>query len=209
MHRELAACRACATVVGPSVPGPPIVSEVMLVGQAPGVHEAGLGRPFAWTAGRTLFGWFEQALGLDEQSVREHVYFTAVARCFPGKAKCGSGDRRPDRAEIAACRPFLAREVRILRPRLILAVGTLAITEILSAQIAGRTLDAIIGRSYRARWHDVDVDVIPLPHPSGASPWPRIEPGKTLLAAAMQQMREHPALLDVQRKAQRSAPTPE
>ncbi len=209
MHRELAACRACATVVGPSVPGPATVSEVMLVGQAPGVHEAGLGRPFAWTAGRTLFSWFEQALGLDEKSVREQVYFAAVARCFPGKAKGGSGDRRPDRAEIAACRPFLAREVQILRPRLVLAVGTLAIAEILSEQVAGRTLDAIIGRSYRARWHGVDVDVIPLPHPSGASPWPRIEPGKTLLAAALQQMREHPAFALRSASAQRSAPTPE
>lgn len=166
----------------------------MLVGQAPGVHEAGLGRPFAWTAGRTLFRWFEQALGADEPAVREKVYFAAVARCFPGKAK-GGGDRRPDRHEIAACRRFLEREVQILRPRLILAVGTLAITEILGAQVAGLRLDEIIGRVYQTRWHGVALDVIPLPHPSGASPWPKIEPGKSLLAQAMQQVRDHAAVV--------------
>ena len=177
-----------------------MLTAIVLVGQAPGVHEAGIGRPFAWTAGRTLFQWFESALGLDEARVRESVYFTAVARCFPGKAKGGSGDRRPDRHEIAACRPFLVREIQILRPRLILAVGTLAITEVLGEQVAGQKLDAIIGRSYRVRWHGVDADVIPLPHPSGASPWPRIEPGKTLLAAALGLAREHPAVRDLRRE---------
>ena len=44
----------------PPVSGGPVLSKVMLVGQAPGVREPVLGKPFAWTAGRTLFGWFEQ-----------------------------------------------------------------------------------------------------------------------------------------------------
>jgi uracil-DNA glycosylase len=193
VHQELAACHACSGVVGPSVYGPPVLARVMLVGQAPGVHEAGIGRPFAWTAGRTLFRWFENVLGLDEKTFRENVYFTAVARCFPGKAKSG-GDRRPDRDEIEACRPFLAREVEILRPQLILAVGTLAITQVLGDRVAGMKLDQIIGTMHRVRWHGVTADVIPLPHPSGASPWPKIEPGKTLLAEAMQLVRAHPAM---------------
>lgn len=180
-------------MVGPAVHGPPVRTRVMLVGQAPGVHEAGIGRPFAWTAGRTLFRWFEQAVGLDEKAFREKVYFTAIARCFPGKAK-GGGDRRPDRNEIQACRPFLAEEVRSLRPRLVLAVGTLAIGEVLGEQVAGQRLEKIIGRSFHTRWHDVEVDVIPLPHPSGASPWPKIEPGKTLLALALERVRVHPAM---------------
>lgn len=193
LHRELAACHACPTVVGPSVHGPAVFGEIMLVGQAPGVHEAGLGRPFAWTAGRTLFRWFEDSVGLDERTVREHVYFTAIARCFPGKSKSG-GDRRPDRNEIETCRPFVQREVEILRPTLVLAVGTLAIGEVLGERVAGLRLDEIIGRTYRTTWHGIEIDVVPLPHPSGASPWPKIEPGKSLLRTALAEVRAHPAL---------------
>ena len=163
----------------------------MLVGQAPGVHEASLGRPFAWTAGRTLFRWLEAATALDERAIRERVYFTAVARCFPGKAK-GGGDRPPSRQETAACRPFLAGEVHALRPALVLAVGTHAIREVLGDC---PKLDTIIGTAHHVTWHGVPLDVIPLPHPSGASPWPRMEPGKTLLAAALRRVAAHPAIL--------------
>ena len=69
-----------------------------------------------------------------------------------------------------------------MQPRLIIPVGALAIDEVLG--YVG-PLAAIIGTQRRATFHGVEVDVIPLPHPSGASPWPRIEPGKTLLAKAL------------------------
>ena len=95
LHTELAACTACANMIGPVVHGPPVPSSILLIGQAPGPREGSLGRPFAWTAGRTLFRWFEDAVGATEDDVRAGVYFAAVARCFPGKAK-GGGDRRPD-----------------------------------------------------------------------------------------------------------------
>ena len=54
----------------PPVSGGPVLSKVMLVGQAPGVKEPVLQRPFAWTAGRTLFGWFRQFCGMTEEQVR-------------------------------------------------------------------------------------------------------------------------------------------
>lgn len=192
VQREIAACRRCPGMVGTPVHGPAVQTPVFLLGQAPGPHEAGLGRPFAWTAGRTLFRWFEQALGWDEPTTRDRVYFAAVARCFPGKAK-GGGDRRPDRNEIEACARHLQREVEVLKPRLVLAVGTLAIGEALGASAAGLTLDRLIGTQHRVRWHGLETDVIPLPHPSGASPWPKIEPGKTLLTKAMGLVRAHEA----------------
>src|SRR5687768_14681531 len=117
VHRDLDACRACTGMIGPVVHGPPVLSKIFLVGQAPGPHEGKFGRPFAWTAGKTMFRWFEQFTGIDEETFRAHVYMAAVARCFPGKAK-GGGDRKPDAREIDACRPFLEREVAILKPRL-------------------------------------------------------------------------------------------
>src|ERR1043165_4894202 len=101
-------------MIGPVVHGPPVLSKVFLVGQAPGPHEGKFGKPFAWTAGRTLFRWFEESMGIPEEKFRERIYMAAVARCFPGKAN-GGGDRKPDPKEIEACRTFLVREVDILQ----------------------------------------------------------------------------------------------
>ncbi|WP_437727681.1 uracil-DNA glycosylase family protein [Sorangium sp. So ce861] len=188
LHRELEACRACPKMIGPVVHGPPVPSRILLIGQAPGPREGSLGRPFAWTAGRTLFRWFEAALGVREDELRRRVYMSAVARCFPGKAK-GGGDRKPDPEEILRCRTHLAREVAILEPRLILPVGSLAVEQVLGHR---GPLAGVIGEARRARFHGVEADVICLPHPSGASTWHRTEPGISLLGRALRLIAEHP-----------------
>jgi uracil-DNA glycosylase len=190
LHQKLDACRACPNMIGPVVHGPPVVSRIFLLGQAPGPREGGFGRPFAWTAGRTLFRWFEQATGATEAQFRENIYMAAVARCFPGKAK-GGGDRRPSPEEIARCKPFIAAEVAICQPTLILPIGTLAIEQVLGHK--GPLVD-VVGQLRRVTWHGVEADVIALPHPSGASTWHQMEPGKTLLVAAMEQVAAHPAI---------------
>lgn len=177
-------------MIGPVILGPPVVSRIFLLGQAPGSREGPLGRPFAWTAGRTLFGWFQEALGVDEATFRERVYIAAVARCFPGKTKAG-GDRKPDREEIARCRPFLVRELEVLQPELLLPVGTLAISEVLGES---RPLVEVIGKKMRLRFHGQLMDCIALPHPSGASTWHRTEPGKTLLRKALGLIARHPSV---------------
>jgi uracil-DNA glycosylase len=190
LHGQLDACRACPNVIGPVVHGAPVLSRVMLIGQAPGPREGSFGRPFAWTAGRTMFGWFQQALGADETMFRARVYIAAVARCFPGKAG-GGGDRRPDRDEIARCERWLERESAILEPDLLIPVGTLAIERVLGTK---DPLVDVIGTLKRWPWYGRDVDVIALPHPSGASPWHRIEPGKGLLKKALAKLAKHPAM---------------
>ena len=204
LHGELDGCRLCPKMIGPVVHGPPVMSKVFLVGQAPGPREGGFGRPFAWTAGRTLFRWFEETMGINEEELRAAIYMAAVARCFPGKA-AGGGDRKPDFVEIAKCRPYLEGEVSILRPELVLPVGQLAIGEVLGKEVAGQRLDTIVGRTMKARYHGVDVDVVPLPHPSGASPWHRIEPGKTLLGQALARVKRHPAMREVLANAKAAA----
>jgi len=137
-----------------------------------------------------MFRWFEEALGIDEATFRARVYIAAVARCFPGKAT-GGGDRRPDAGEIERCQPWLAREADILRPELVIAVGTLAIEQVLGMKAP---LTELVGRPRRARWHGRDLDVVALPHPSGASPWHKMEPGKTLLVQALGTLARHPAM---------------
>jgi len=193
LHAELDACVACPSMIRPVVHGPAVDSRVILIGQAPGPREGSFGRPFAWTAGKTLFRWFEESLGVDEETFRARVYIAAVARCFPGKA-AGGGDRRPDPEEIGRCRTFLEREVGILKPELILPVGTMAIEQVLGHK---GPLTEVVGTTRRVTYHGQEVDVIALPHPSGASTWHRMEPGKTLLAKALGRVAKHPAMRDV------------
>ena len=185
----LRACTRCPRMHRPVVVGRPTASRVLLVGQAPGDKEPKLGRPFAWTAGKTLFKWFATAPGWTEDEVRNRIYFAAACRCFPGKRPEG-GDRVPGPEEIANCAVWLEREFALLRPQLVLPVGKLAISLFLGA----RPLAETIGRSFRVDYHGHATDCIPLPHPSGASPWHRMEPGKTLLGRALALAAEHPAM---------------
>ena len=174
-------------MVGRPVIGEPVASPVLLVGQAPGSKEVEVRKPFAWTAGKTMFGWFG-GLGLDETAFRSRVYMAAVCRCFPGKNPAG-GDRVPDTTEIANCSGWLETELRLLRPQLVIPVGKLAIAQFLEVE----RLDAVVGSKHRIRAHGLDIDLVPLPHPSGASVWHRIEPGRTLLAKALKLIAAHPA----------------
>lgn len=187
---RLQSCELCPRMHRPSVLGRPVRSRVLLVGQAPGDKEPKLGRPFAWTAGRTLFRWFHEALGWSEDETRDRIYFAAVCRCFPGKKATG-GDRVPDEDEIAQCGRWLAAEMKLLQPALVLPVGKLAITQFLPAA----PLTEMIGRSFPIRYRDHAADCIPLPHPSGASPWHRMEPGRTLLQQALRRVAAHPAVV--------------
>ncbi|HZR77889.1 MAG TPA: uracil-DNA glycosylase family protein, partial [Chthoniobacterales bacterium] len=154
-----------------------------------GPREPTLKRPFAHTAGQTLFRWFEQFCGMSEATVRAKIYFAAVCRCFPGKAPGGT-DRVPAPDEIRNCAPWMNEEIAILKPRLIIPVGRLAISQFIECE----KLEQVIGREFHGRRADDVFDIIPLPHPSGASPWPKILPGKQLLAKAMRRIARHPAV---------------
>jgi uracil-DNA glycosylase len=172
------------------VSGGAIVSDVMIIGQAPGPREPVLQRPFAHTAGKTLFRWFEEFCGMNEAAVRSKIYFAAVCRCFPGK-NSGGTDRVPAPDEIRNCASWMDDEVEILRPRLIIPVGRLAITRFIDCA----KLEKVIGRKFRVERAGHQFDVIPLPHPSGASPWPKITPGKELLGRALRLIARHSAVV--------------
>jgi len=182
-------CRRCPRMRSTPVSGGPIVSEVILVGQAPGPREPVLQRPFAHTAGQTLFRWLEQSCGLTELQVRSTIYFAAVCRCFPGKNP-GGGDRVPAPDEIRNCSSWLDQEIAILKPRLIIPVGRLAIGQFIECP----KLEQVIGRAFHVRRAGHNVDLIPLPHPSGASPWPKVPPGRALLAKALRKIARHEAM---------------
>jgi uracil-DNA glycosylase len=149
----------------------------MLVGQAPGVTEAEAKRPFNASSGTRLFQWLAEA-DLAEADFRTCYYMTAVTKCYPGKHPKGKGDRRPSRDEQRHCRPFLVREMALVRPRVLLAVGGLAIETLLDRKLR---LDQAVGRAFEVdgRW------VLPLPHPSGASLWPNAPENQARIRQAL------------------------
>jgi uracil-DNA glycosylase len=181
------------------VSGGAVVSDVMIIGQAPGPRERTLKRPFAHTAGKTLFHWFEQFCRLNEASVRSNIYFAAVCRCFPGKNSSGT-DRVPAPDEVLSCSSWMDNEIQILRPRLIIPVGRLAIMQFMDCA----KLEEVIGRKFRVTRAGCRFDLIPLPHPSGASPWHKISPGLRLTERALKLIGRHPAIESLAPSKQRS-----
>lgn len=193
VHREaLLACRQCPDVIPPVVSGRAVQTEMFFIGQAPGVHEGTIGQPFAWTAGKTLFRWLA-TIGVSEETFRQRVYMTAVIRCFPGKAKAGGGDRVPNRQEIERCAAWMHDEVQIVRPKLVMAIGRLAIERVAARKIA--KLDDVVGTLQHGVFFGQPIDWVALPHPSGLSTWYKVEPGRTLLAQSLATLAAHPSFV--------------
>jgi uracil-DNA glycosylase len=176
--RRIAPCRLCGGAVSP----PPILTarpgqRCLLVGQAPGLVEVGVGLPFAGAAGRTLRRWLEPLGISDHESFLDRFAVAAVIKCYPGRQASGRGDRVPTRSERANCRPWTDAAVRLLDPSLVVPVGRLAIDDWLGRE----PLSDVIGNRF-------EVDgraVIPLPHPSGASAWTNDPANRALIARAV------------------------
>jgi len=130
LQRRILSCRLCEEhgyipVARPLVSGRP-GDRIMVIGQAPGHRSVAKGRSFSGPGGTILQKWLEQA-GFPPGYLREHTYLSSLTRCDPGRNPRGDGDRRPSVAELALCRPFLDAELQLLRPKVILLVGTMAI----------------------------------------------------------------------------------
>jgi uracil-DNA glycosylase family 4 len=184
LHTEILACRVCEDL-GFIARAAPVVAghtcnRIMLIGQAPGITELEVRRPFAGRAGKELLRWMA-SIGIGEDEFRDNVYMTAITKCYPGRATSGSGDRRPSSKEIALCRPWLERQLALLRPQTILLVGGLSIER----YFRGQPLTELIGQ----RIERDGIVYIPLPHPSGASRWLNEPAHRDLLAQALTHVR--------------------
>lgn len=168
LHAEMRACCRCLEAGYPIAAGAvfsgPVSARVMLIGQAPGVTEAQVKRPFNGTSGARLFQWLAEC-GWDEADFRAQQYMTAVTKCYPGKGAGGKGDRTPSRAEQKSCRSFLDREMALVAPELIIPVGRLAAELFYGRRFKLVDVVGTCQQDELGRW------VVPLPHPSGASLW--------------------------------------
>ena len=183
LHDEIRACEKCvvagylaeANTVGATRGR--IGDAVMVVGQAPGHLSVERGMPFAGPGGIILDRWLQQA-GFAEGALHREVYLSALTRCDPGKNPRGTGDRKPSPPELALCRPYLLRELELVRPQVILPVGGMAIAALLGPQ----RLEDVIGEAFERN----GVLLLPLPHPSGVSRWLNDPAHQQLLALALE-----------------------
>ena len=163
LQRDNRACRACAEAGYPLESLPVFEGHTgqraFILGQAPGIVEAQERRPWRGRAGQTLRRW----LDMDEDSFYATFYCASVTRCYPGRAPAAGGDRTPTAREQELCSFWREWELELLRPRLIVAVGGLAIRRMLGIT----SLDACVGE----RFEFGDAVAVPLPHPSGVSRW--------------------------------------
>lgn len=185
LHQTIRACRLCQEAgfierAAPVVAGR-LGNRMMLIGQAPGIVELEIRRPFQGQAGRQLFRWLA-SVGIDEATFRSQVYMTSITKCYPGRALSGTGDRRPSSREIELCRPYLEAQLDLVKPEVILLVGGLAIERYLPRALLHEVIGARLEREGRR--------LIPLPHPSGASRWLNAPEHKMLLERALGHVRE-------------------
>ena len=143
-----------------------------MFGQAPGVVEGEERRPWRGRAGRTLRRWLQ----LEEDEFYATFYCASVTRCYPGRAPSGRGDRTPAPREQELCSFWREWELRLIRPRLIVPVGGLAVRWLLGL----KSVTECVG----ARYERDGAIVIPLPHPSGASSWLNSPANRSLVQGA-------------------------
>ncbi|MDQ4100426.1 MAG: uracil-DNA glycosylase [Chloroflexota bacterium] len=189
VQQEIAACRRCVTAGFIPTARPRFQGHagqrLMVIGQAPAVFVPERPAPFSGASGKVLRSWFAQA-GVPLDEFDERVYLTSLTKCFPGKSTSGKGDRAPSAAEIALCRGHLEREVALVRPAVVVALGRVAAT----ALVGPAPLTALVGTRREVKFAGHRFVVIPLPHSSGVSRWLNdpdnqalVERGLALLAA--------------------------
>ena len=187
LQRATARCRACAEagfrLESLPVRAPYAGQRAYLFGQAPGIVEGEERLPWRGRAGRALRRWLE----LDEDAFYATFYCASVTRCYPGRAASGRGDRTPTPREQELCEFWRDRELELLRPRLIVTVGGLALRRLLGLT----ALTPCVGERYERD----GATVVPLPHPSGASGWLNHPANRERLARATELVREELSLL--------------
>jgi DNA polymerase len=188
LAEQVRACRMCRLAQGRvrAVPGEgPEDADILFIGEAPGFNEDRQGRPFVGASGNLL----EQliaSLGL----TRKQVYIANVIKCRPPENR----DPLPD--ELDACRPYLDRQVELIRPKLVITLGRFS----LARYFPGQSITRIHGQIR----HEGDQAIVPMFHPAAALRNPQwMEEMKQdfaqlapLVAELKRQKAEHEQMLD-------------
>jgi uracil-DNA glycosylase family 4 len=124
-------------------------AQLMFIGEAPGADEDARGEPFVGRAGQLLTDIIERGMGLS----RAQVYICNVIKCRPPE------NRNPEPDEVASCEPFLFRQIELVQPQVIVALGAFAVQALLKVKTPISKL--------RGNWHEVrGVRMMPTFHPA-------------------------------------------
>ena len=152
---EIVACTKCDlfrgrknAVPGEGNPG----AKLVIVGEAPGRNEDAMGRPFVGNAGKFLDRYLSLA-GID----RKDIFITNAVKCRP------PNNRKPTPFEIGQCRPYLIYQLKLVNPRLVLALGVSASS---SLGMKFSHLDEIRGKLFDIKFDSLNITVYPTYHPS-------------------------------------------
>jgi uracil-DNA glycosylase family 4 len=157
LYSEVRVCQKCILAQGRTnaVPGEgPEDAGIMFIGEGPGFHEDRQGRPFVGAAGNYLNELLEKI-----SLKREQVYITNVVKCRP------PGNRDPEPDEIEACRPYLDRQIDLIRPRLVITLGRFS----MQRYFPGASISRIHGQAKRVG----NIIYFPMFHPAAALHQPR------------------------------------
>ena len=158
MDARVAVCRLCPhlassrtqTVFGIGNPN----AELMFIGEAPGADEDRQGEPFVGRAGQLLTKIIG-AMGFN----RENVYIANVLKCRPDMPAGEPGNRKPTTQEMATCLPYLAEQIEIIAPKVLVALGATAVEGLIQIREPMKKL--------RGRWHSYrDTPLMITFHPS-------------------------------------------
>ena len=129
-------------------------AELLFVGEAPGEEEDLRGEPFVGKAGQLLTRIIEAM-----EYTREEIFIANVLKCRPNMPAGESGNRKPKPAEMATCLPWLSKQIKLIKPRVIVALGLTAIEGLLGEQYTMRDI--------RGKWLEYrGVPVMPTYHPA-------------------------------------------
>ncbi len=158
---EIRGCRKCRLWRHAKNPVPGEGSpdaKLMLIGEAPGYKEDIKGRPFVGRAGKIL-DTLLSGIGL----AREEVYIGNIVKHRPPE------NRAPKADEIEACAPYLDRQIRIIKPEIIVTLGNHSTRYILSkVNVEVEGITGVRGRLYKERLFDIPVRIVPTFHPAAA-----------------------------------------
>lgn len=158
LKREILSCTRCPNLVASRTQvvhgvGNPF-AELLFVGEAPGEDEDLQGEPFVGKAGQLL-----TKIILAMEYTREEIFIANVLKCRPDMPSGESGNRKPKPAEMATCLPWLTRQIELIRPKVIVALGLTAVEGLLGEP---KTM-----REVRGKWLDYKgVPLMPTYHPA-------------------------------------------
>jgi DNA polymerase len=163
---EIVVCRKCKLhkTRKNAVPGEgKIDNRIMFIGEAPGYWEDSKGKPFVGEAGRLLDTLLEEA-----NLLRDSVFITNIVKCRP------PNNREPSTEEIRTCSPYLDRQIRVIKPKIIIALGnhsTLYIFDKVGLPFDGIT--QVHGKVFEASISKIQTTIFPTFHPASALYHPR------------------------------------